>query len=168
MKREMRAARSHDIEPLNQFLAVDLEIVAPYKLDGLLDGLVEMMGNQVGVNRNEKVGRNHVLLLSLGVKSSSSSDETYINTLIRRVAKMTLGLPPSARKLWDQARTRTFDLGFQGGLQPQAVEVRLKPDTLAALISINGQIQITVYGAEYERDHDHDHEHDHLEHADEQ
>jgi hypothetical protein len=55
-------------------------------------------------------------------------------------------LPPVARRSWNLASTRTFDIGVQAGMGPRAFEkVQLTPDTLARIASIRARIRVTVY-----------------------
>jgi hypothetical protein len=54
--------------------------------------------------------------------------------------------PSLARRSWDLASKRTFDIGVQGGIGPRAFEkVQLSPETLARVASIGARIKLTVY-----------------------
>src|SRR5215207_1215347 len=84
--RPKRAAqRGAKVEPETQFLAVDLEIVSRRKIDQL----VPAFGANVGINRNEKVGKDHVLLLSTGGRAPFSPD---FNKLINHIILMQIKL----------------------------------------------------------------------------
>jgi hypothetical protein len=55
------------------------------------------------------------------------------------------GLPKLARRCWDQASRRTWDIGLQAGLAPQSFEeVTLKTETLHAIARVGGRVQITL------------------------
>jgi hypothetical protein len=59
---------------------------------------------------------------------------------------MVEGLPPTARRRWNQASTRIFDIGIQAGLSPYAFEgVTLGEGTLRAIARIGGRVLLTVY-----------------------
>jgi hypothetical protein len=61
-------------------------------------------------------------------------------------------LPRAARRCWNEATVRTFDIGIQagpGGDERKASaafdEVVLAPDTLRAVSRVKGRIQVTVH-----------------------
>jgi hypothetical protein len=61
-------------------------------------------------------------------------------------------LPRAARKCWNEATVRTFDIGIQAGPEVQRVkghrafdEVTLTPETLRAVSRVKARIQVTVY-----------------------
>lgn len=136
-----RAAR---VELKTEFLAVDLEIVSRRKIDQL----VPAFGANVGINRDAKVGKEHVLLLSTGGKTPFSEDfNKMINQIILMQVKLVHKLPEIARKQWDAARTKTFDIGIQAGGGPHVFEVRLTRQTISAVSAVGGSIQFTIYGA---------------------
>jgi hypothetical protein len=138
------AQRGARVESETQFLAIDLEIVSRRQIDQL----VPAFGANVGINRNEKVGKDHVLLLSTGGKTPFSEDfNKMINQTILRQVKLVHKLPEVARKQWDDARTKTFDIGIQAGGEPHVFEVRLSKQTISAVSAAGGSIQFTIYGA---------------------
>jgi len=137
--------RTIRIEPITEFLAVDLEIVSRSNLDRLIQAL----GMQDGVNRNEQVNQDHIVLLGLGMEAPSYEAEPYINFIIQAAAALVEKLPKAARRLWDQAQTKTFDIGIQAGKQPRTFEVHIDTSTITALGRVGSGIQITIYGAQY-------------------
>jgi 50S ribosomal subunit-associated GTPase HflX len=55
-------------------------------------------------------------------------------------------LSPIARRCWDKASKRTFDIGVQADMGTRAFEeVRLTPETLSRIASIGARLQVTVY-----------------------
>ena len=135
--------RAAGMEPKTEFLAVDLEIVSRRKIDQL----VPAFGANVGINRDVKVGKDHILLLSTGGRTSFSPDfNKMINHLILTQIKLVHKLPEVARKQWDNARTKTFDIGIQAGVAPHVFEVRLTKQTISAVREVGGSIQFTLYG----------------------
>lgn len=139
-----RLKRGARVEPETQFLAIDLEIVSRRKIDLLAPAF----GANVGINRNEKIGGEHVLLLSTGGKTPFNEDfNKLINQTILGQVKLVQKLPEVARKQWDAARTKTFDIGIQAGAAPHVFEVRLTKQTISAVSAVGGGIQFTIYGA---------------------
>jgi hypothetical protein len=59
-------------------------------------------------------------------------------------------LPESARKLWDCASTRTFDIGIEAAIG-STYSFALAPQTLKTLAVLEGKVVITVYGPENSR-----------------
>lgn len=54
-------------------------------------------------------------------------------------------LPKPARRCWDQASRRTWDIGIQAGLAPWSFEeVTLRTETLRAIARVGGRVQITL------------------------
>jgi hypothetical protein len=50
------------------------------------------------------------------------------------------------RKLWDHAKTRSFDIGIESGSPHKYYWLVLTPKVLKAASEINAQIAVTVYG----------------------
>ena len=126
-----------------EFLAIDLEIVSRRRIDLLAPAF----GEHVGVNRNEKVGKKTVLLLSTGRYVRYDDDiDKMVNALILSQVKLVQALPKEARQQWDNATTRTFDIGIQAGKRPSAFEIRLASQTMSAVSAVGGSVQITIYG----------------------
>ncbi|HEY4181657.1 MAG TPA: hypothetical protein VGM90_32660 [Kofleriaceae bacterium] len=57
-------------------------------------------------------------------------------------------LPPTARRLFDTATRRTFDIGIQGERKPVAFSLALSPSTVKRVAALNAEIAVTVYAAD--------------------
>ena len=127
-----------------EFLAVDLVIVSSRRIDLLIPAF----GQHVSVMRNEKIGRKTILLLSTGgyVPHDDNIDKR-INKLLLSQIKLIQALSKEARQQWDNATTRTFDIGIQAGKSPTVYEMRLTRQAVSAVSEVGGSIQITVYGS---------------------
>jgi hypothetical protein len=76
----------------------------------------------------------------MSYSSARTADQTAME-FVEVVEK----LPKSARRCWDQASKRTWDLGIQAGLAPQNFEdVTLRTETLHAIARVGGRLQITL------------------------
>jgi len=65
---------------------------------------------------------------------------------VKEFAQLVDELPLAARRCWNQASSRTFDIGIQAGLAPKCFEdVRLSPDSLRHLSRLRASILVTVY-----------------------
>ena len=127
-----------------EFLAVDLVIVSSRRIDLLAPAF----GRHVSVMRNEKIGRKTILLLSTGEYTPQNNNiDKRINNIILSQVKLVQAFPKEARQQWDNAMTRTFDIGIQAGKSPTLYEMRLARQTVSAVSEVGGSIQITVYGS---------------------
>ena len=73
------------------------------------------------------------------------SAEAAAKQLLRHVG----ALGGDARRCWEQAHRRTFDIGVQaGGPGRPFDDIRLTAETLARIAAVGARIQVTVYPAE--------------------
>jgi hypothetical protein len=68
---------------------------------------------------------------------------------LARFVELVRGLPPPARRAWDAASCRRFDIGIQSGKRPHETSWKVPRSLLKAVESISGEMAITVYGAEW-------------------
>lgn len=130
--------------PSTHYLNVDLDVLSPTPLDGLATD----MGPKAFVLYVGVHGRHHGAHFELASSHMGMSADKTIRGLVRLVQ----ALPPSARKLWEQASTREFNIGIEAGFLPHGFEVRLKPETVESIVGIGGSLAITVYAPELGRD----------------
>ena len=68
---------------------------------------------------------------------------------IRRFVALIDKLPRPARRIWNQARIREFNIGIQGGVSPDTYLAHLDPETLRLVVGVGARIGVTVYGSEH-------------------
>jgi hypothetical protein len=122
------------------FLNVDLEVISRTPLDPL----VQAFGRKVDVLHVGPWGRRygaHVEVAGSGYRGNADS-------LIRRLATLIKALPQSARRLWDTAQSREFNVGIEAAAKSRTFELRLERETLMAVAGVAGRIVITVYAPE--------------------
>ena len=122
------------------FLNVDLEIISRTPLDPL----VQAFGRKVDVLHVGPWGRRygaHVEVAGSGYRGNADS-------LVRRLVTLVKALPRNARRLWDTAQSREFNVGIEVAAKSRAFELRLEPETLRAVTDVAGRIVITVYAPE--------------------
>src|SRR5690242_18916919 len=68
-------------------------------------------------------------------------------TAIQKFIDLIERLDSEAKQLWNDATTRTFNIGIQGGTAPRMIELVLEPECLAAVAHVGVRIVITVYAA---------------------
>jgi hypothetical protein len=122
------------------FLNVDLDIESREPLDAL----VAAFGTKVSVRFVGSIGRRRCAYVSFSRSYGKTADQ-----LTRALCALVARLPKPARRLWDRARTRRFDVGVEAGYTPRAHEIILEPRTVALVASVGGSILITTY-APYE------------------
>ena len=121
-----------------EFLNVDLDILSASPLESL----VSAFGKKVAVLYVGGERRRYKASLELA-SFSRTADAT-----IRRLAKLIEALPKPARRIWDQAHSRVFNIGIRGGHQPVSREWLVGMAAVAAVARVRGSIMITVYAAE--------------------
>jgi hypothetical protein len=109
------------------YLNVDLEIGSYSSLDCL----AEEMGNTVLVlHSGPSAGRERLLCLE-GVRWSNTPDAAA-----RELCRAVERLSPSARGVWDRARRREFNIGFELRTGLRAVQVTLHPEIGGAAVRL--------------------------------
>jgi hypothetical protein len=123
------------------FLNVDLDIEAPYDLAPL----VKALGRRVYELHTGTLGDGFQTHLEFfGARGQPSSAAAAIEGFVGLLAK----LRPTAKKFWDKATRRDFNIGIQSGAKPFAFELDIPSDLLAAVARLRGRIVVTVYSAQ--------------------
>lgn len=129
-------------EEATGFLNVDLDIVAARDLLPLVHALApnvfDLYTGRVG-GRYET----HLELAARGPRQPKNAQAT-----IDRFVNLLAGLPPRARRMWNNAIRRDFNIGIQGGTSPRAFELALEPATLKAVARLRARIVVTVYAVD--------------------
>jgi hypothetical protein len=68
---------------------------------------------------------------------------------LSRLLRWVQELPPTARRSWNAASRRVFDIGIQAGLEPHETHWTIPPTHVAALAKVKAEIVLTVYGSEH-------------------
>jgi hypothetical protein len=118
------------------FLNVDLIIYSRSDLQPLISA----MGKHLIVLYLGREGRVHKSCVEVsGMPKTPES-------AIRAFCKLIENLSPADRKLWDNAKTRTFDIGVDSGPKDSYFWFPLSPEILARAAVLNARIAVTVYG----------------------
>lgn len=135
----MAATNVMDSRAGTQFLNVDLDIFAKVPLDAI----VEAFGDDVIVLHAGRRGRRYSAHVELG--SSGAESARQADRVVRQLVRLVERLPRKARRLWNLADAREFNLGIEAAAKSPAFELRLQPATLEAVANVNGRIVFTVY-----------------------
>jgi len=131
-------ARTAQYEPA-RFINVDLEIGARGKLDALVCELTPRLFELF----RGKLGALNRVHYEVGV-CVSDADSTML-ALVEAVQ----GLTPAARRSWDRAAMRDFNIGIQAGMagvtRPGHFELAIASTTLAQVAALGGRVVVTVY-----------------------
>jgi hypothetical protein len=123
------------------FINVDLDIVSRSPLEPL----VKAFGQRVFVLHVGGTGRRHEANVELQESHSRNLDA---DTIIRGLVGLVTRLSPAARRRWNGAESREFNIGVQGGLKPRSYEFKLRAATLRAVARVRGDVMITTYAVE--------------------
>jgi hypothetical protein len=124
------------LTPLTEYRAVDLDVRSRRSLAPLLKAWhwAQTPG---------RAGTQTPRWLVVSARGQPKTADQAVRALVRSVER----LPAPARRCWNQATRRTFDIGIQAGLAPRCYEdVTLEQRTIQAVARIGGQLHITIYG----------------------
>ena len=118
------------------FLNVDLEVGAKRKPTALVEALGGKLHN-LWAGRFKGLYRANYELAHV---KTLNPTETILE-LVRIVRK----LDRTAKKEWDAAPLRDFNVGVQAALEPYTFELAVEPRAVELVAEVGGQIGITVY-----------------------
>ena len=128
------------VEEGTTFLNVDLEVISRTPLDPL----VQAFGRKIDVLHVGPRGRRY----GAHVEVAGSGSRGNADSLMRRLVTLVEALPRNARRLWDTAQSREFNVGIEAAATSRMFELRLEPETLMAVAGVAGRIVISVYAPE--------------------
>jgi hypothetical protein len=120
-----------------RFATVDLDIYSAADLRPLVDALGKRIID-LYVGRVKRTYEAH-LELAWGRNQNPTS-------IILGFCRLIDPLPPAKRKLWDAAKTRSFDIGIASPVKRTHYWAAISPEAVKAAARIDAQIAITVYG----------------------
>ena len=119
-----------------QFLNVDVDVYSRRRLRTL----TEALGGRILLLYEGREGSRYGAHWELAGAFGKGPDY-----LIRHLASLIEGLPTAARRHWDDAQSRAFNIGVQAGLEPRAHELAVSPDTLARVATLRARVVVTTY-----------------------
>lgn len=122
--------------PATHFLNVDLDLKSKADLGPLLDAMGE---NVVGIHSEKRRGAHRVLLELYELR--------YVDAerCLARFADLIRRLPTPARRLWNGALHRRFDVGIQAVSGGPTFTSALTNATLRRVGELGGELIVTVY-----------------------
>ena len=124
-----------------EFLNVDLEIGSRASLAALVAELAKRRDmHDLYVGRFGGLSRAHYEVYV----STRATADTTARALVRVVTR----LSPAARRCWDRAQVRDFNIGIQAAPAANPLVAPLERATVAAIASVGGRVVVTVYPPE--------------------
>jgi hypothetical protein len=119
------------------FANVDLDIYSKTDLQPLVDALGDSV-IEMWVGRVRRTYEAH-LEVSWEPRKTPSS-------IILRFCKLINALPPTKRRIWNAAKTRSFDIGIDAPARNRRFWSTVSPEAVRAAAEVGAQIAITIYG----------------------
>jgi hypothetical protein len=80
--------------------------------------------------------------------ASFEPHEFEIERIISEYLSAITSLSDEGRRMWEACVKREFNLGFQAGVSPRGYEKFISQNSLKEILSVNGQLGITIYASE--------------------
>ncbi len=129
------AHRSVDKMSNIRYLNVDLLINSKEDLTPIVDSF----GEDVIALYNGEWGAHYRANFEIaGSHAASNEDISYFCSLVD-------GLEGEAKKLWDNALSKEFDIGFEPGSGPESYNTEIKPSIVKRVADIGASISLTIY-----------------------
>ncbi len=125
----------------SKFISISLEITSGRPLKTLRDEF-ESLGALVTFYG--PTPRGYLLAIEPGSFQMRRNAKNDVTSVARTVE----ALSPTARKLWDGAKTRTFDFGVAGIDAHQTASLCLSPAAVKRIAALNGTLAFTSYRPE--------------------
>ncbi len=126
------------IEPLIEYLNVDLDLEAPFDLGELAHAL----GSVFVLHQTHE----SPFVCSLEL---ADDDLNFDDTLTGWIGRIE-ALDPSACSAWQRCTKRVLSLGVQSGLGPSSIHYDVPSHLVARLAAIGASLELTIYGARYQ------------------
>ena len=123
-------------ETHTHYVTVDLDVRSRDRLEALSAAL----GVSVGLHYVGPEGREQGA--HFGVRTFPDEDPSRA---ILTLASLIRKLPVGARRSWDGAHRREFNIGIQAAHKPSSFELTIAPKALQAVAALGGTIAVTVY-----------------------
>ena len=124
-------------EGATNFLNVDLDIWS----NEPLDPLVKALGRDIFDLHVGPEGARYSAHLEVSGSIARGGAEEHLREFVRRIE----ALPARARRLWDGAQRREFNIGIDAGWTRRVFELKLQPATLRQAALVKAGVVVTIY-----------------------
>lgn len=133
----MPTSHSHTVNPEITYCNVDVDVYS----SEALEPLTKALGEKIFLNYSGREKRMYSAHFTLGSFTKSQRPDLAIRSL----AKLIAALPPKPRRLWDKAKRKAFNVGFQSGIEPHYREYEISPAATRAVAALGASIIVTIY-----------------------
>lgn len=121
------------------FCNVDLEIESKSPLDSL----ARELGKRVTVTFSGRMKARHCLFIEISAPRKS------LEGTLHGLCALIEGLSPKGKRLWNGARRKEFDLGFEAQFASDLVnQFRIRTDALGRVAALGASLAVTFYREE--------------------
>ena len=126
------------------FLNADLDILS----DSPLDALIDEIGDRALLLHGGSMPGDIPFMARYEVhdETGTSSPESYVLSFCRLISS----LSPRGQAVWEAARERVIDLGYETGFHRDRIQDALSPDTLRQMALLRISLAWTFYPREAE------------------
>ena len=121
------------------YITVDLDVWSRSRLEPLAAAI----GERAGLHYVGPEGRVHGA--HFGVRLYPDDDASRAIVALASVVRK---LPAAARRLWDRAHRKEFNIGIQAAEQPHSFELAIEPRALRAVVDLDATVAVTIYAPE--------------------
>lgn len=118
------------------FLNVDLEIESHHNLQPIVDDFGDDVRN---LYCGETQGH---YLATFELRGASGTDP---DSIIYSFCTLIESLDDEAKKLWESAFTKVFDIGYEGGSEPSSYSSEIRVGTIERVALLGASIRVTIY-----------------------
>ncbi|MBD2576598.1 hypothetical protein [Oscillatoria sp. FACHB-1406] len=132
------------------FLNVDLEVTSDRNLQVLADAFGEKARYHLssGEAPGETLATFEIGLDELEMAACTPqkrNDGGEADAKIRKFCSLIRELKGEAKEVWETASSKTFDLGYEGGLSPHYYLSNLSPETMGKIAEVGASLKVTIY-----------------------
>jgi hypothetical protein len=120
------------------FLQVDLEIESHHNLQPIVEGFGD---NVFNLYCGESQGH---YLATFELCGASGTDP---DSIICSFCTLIESLENEAKKRWESAFTKVFDIGYEGGSEPSSYSSEIRVGTIERIVLLGASIRVTIYPA---------------------
>lgn len=117
-----------------EFITIDLDIASNNDISSLVEEL-----------------STHTIFMHYEVYNDGSHNASFeshkgtIEDIIDDFYTVIKNLRPTSKIMWDKCFKRSFNIGFNSGLEPYSIQSSLSNELLRMIADVEGSLEITIY-----------------------
>lgn len=117
-----------------EFITIDLDIASNNDINSLVK---ELSAHTIFMHYEVYKDGSH--------NASFESHKDSIDNIIEDFHTILTNLSPTSKKMWNECFKRSFNIGFNSGLEPYSIQSSLSNKLLHKITELGGSIEITIY-----------------------